>query len=427
MVCDRTKLTFAAVKDEIFHVAQTQHYFNGGREWNDKITTPPALYWLGVAWCKFWNLILNDDRCSTLRLRLLNAPLSTAVFMLSRSIIARSLRDSSMASWHAFNIALMPVVFFFNVLFYTDILGVVLILAAYRLSLGRRWIVSAAFGALSVLVRQTNIVWVCYIAGVAVLEALKPRHIKSVSNLIAEAVRNRRMVLGIVSPYAVIVASFVAYIHVFNNGSIVLGDKSNHRAGLHLPQLFYFSVFAVGAGGWAFIDISFVLKQYFGSVLSRPVSTSISYIFCAWIVYTFTVEHPFLLADNRHYTFYLWRRVYQRWYPIRFLLIPLYHICFRSINGLFLSADCGILNVLDQAGFWLCTSLVLIPSPLIEFRYFMVPWLIFRLRIRIHDKRALVMESLTWMISNALLLFIYLRRPFVYRGAEGDEIGRFMF
>jgi ABC-type spermidine/putrescine transport system permease subunit I len=30
------------------------------------------------------------------------------------------------------------------------------------------------------------------------------------------------------------------------------------------------------------------------------------------LVYHFSEPHPFLLADNRHYTFYLWRRVLDR-------------------------------------------------------------------------------------------------------------------
>lgn len=37
-------------------------------------------------------------------------------------------------------------------------------------------------------------------------------------------------------------------------------------------------------------------------------------------------EHPFLLSDNRHYTFYIWKRIYQRHWSVRFLVVPLYII-----------------------------------------------------------------------------------------------------
>ena len=40
-----------------------------------------------------------------------------------------------------------------------------------------------------------------------------------------------------------------------------------------------------------------------------------------------SIHHPFLLADNRHYTFYVWRRVF-RLHPVApYLLIPGYIAC----------------------------------------------------------------------------------------------------
>lgn len=46
-----------------------------------------------------------------------------------------------------------------------------------------------------------------------------------------------------------------------------------------------------------------------------------------WSTFPFRIHHPFLLADNRHYTFYIWRRVFM-FHPIApFLLIPGYIAC----------------------------------------------------------------------------------------------------
>jgi alpha-1,2-glucosyltransferase len=36
----------------------------------------------------------------------------------------------------------------------------------------------------------------------------------------------------------------------------------------------------------------------------------------------FTMAHKYLLADNRHYTFYLWRKVFMRADWVKFALIP---------------------------------------------------------------------------------------------------------
>lgn len=43
-------------------------------------------------------------------------------------------------------------------------------------------------------------------------------------------------------PYIFVVFSFLTF--VFKNGSIVVGDKSHHQASFHLPQLLYFTVFS---------------------------------------------------------------------------------------------------------------------------------------------------------------------------------------
>ena len=43
-------------------------------------------------------------------------------------------------------------------------------------------------------------------------------------------------------PYLAIVLAFLTF--VVKNGSIVVGDKSHHQASFHVPQLFYFFVFA---------------------------------------------------------------------------------------------------------------------------------------------------------------------------------------
>ena len=39
------------------------------------------------------------------------------------------------------------------------------------------------------------------------------------------------------------------------------------------------------------------------------------------------IHHPFLLADNRHYTFYVWRRVFWLHPVVPYLLIPGYIAC----------------------------------------------------------------------------------------------------
>ena len=41
----------------------------------------------------------------------------------------------------------------------------------------------------------------------------------------------------------------------------------------------------------------------------------------------FRIHHPFLLSDNRHYTFYVWRRIFMLHPLVPYLFIPGYIAC----------------------------------------------------------------------------------------------------
>lgn len=41
----------------------------------------------------------------------------------------------------------------------------------------------------------------------------------------------------------------------------------------------------------------------------------------------FRIHHPFLLSDNRHYTFYVWHRIYMFHWLAPYALVPAYFVC----------------------------------------------------------------------------------------------------
>ena len=36
--------------------------------------------------------------------------------------------------------------------------------------------------------------------------------------------------------------------------------------------------------------------------------------------------HPYLLADNRHYPFYVWKKIFQRHEAVKYLLVPVFSV-----------------------------------------------------------------------------------------------------
>jgi len=90
----------------------------------------------------------------------------------------------------------------------------------------------------------------------------------------------------------------------------------------------------------------------------------------------FTEVHDFLLSDNRHYSFYLWRYFMSKtWFTL--IIVPT-----AAVAVLFMYDELRTIGAVSK--YWclvysLCCGLVLIPTPLFEFRYFIIPILVFKL------------------------------------------------
>lgn len=137
------------------------------------------------------------------------------------------------------------------------------------------------------------------------------------------------------------------------------------------------------------------------------------------IVHLNTIIHPFTLADNRHYMFYVFRYTILRRQWVRYALVPAYilcwSICWKTLGGSRPTYDTAGYGREDQqqqgrkgqksitkmvkvkdshthatlsvdpptlstALLWLlATALSLITAPLVEPRYFIMPWVFWRL------------------------------------------------
>jgi alpha-1,2-glucosyltransferase len=141
--------------------------------------------------------------------------------------------------------ALFPLLFFFNFLYYTDVGGVFFSLLAYYAAL-RGWTAVAVLpAALAVLYRQTNAVWVAFVAATVAVEALQPPPHPSkvlavaVAHDLAAALRacwSRRgaELARALAPLALLIGAFGAFVGW--NGGVVVGDRSNHSPVCHAPR-----------------------------------------------------------------------------------------------------------------------------------------------------------------------------------------------
>jgi len=191
------------------------------------------------------------------------------------------------------------------------------------------------------------------------------------------------------------------------------GDKENHIASLHLAQILYiwpyFTFFSFPLL-YPYL-LNAILPQAslppamrIGSTRSRlphPMVAIPILIAMTAIVHYNTIIHPFTLADNRHYTFYVFRLLL-RHSMIKYLVVPVYFISAWAVlialggqpnaheESTFQSTDPRSVTKGETAGgertsfllIWLlATTLSLCTAPLVEPRYCIVPWLIWRMHI----------------------------------------------
>ncbi|KAL7792037.1 glycosyltransferase family 59 protein [Trichoderma ceciliae] len=626
--------------DEVFHIPQAQKYCEGRfSEWDDKITTPPGLYWISILIpqaAKSGGLIASYT-CDPKFLRATNAigivALSYIALLCRKEIEARlhqahssvSIKAVSQYAMHtAFNIALFPLLFFFSGLYYTDVVSTAAVLAAFLNHLRRvdqdcssflSDIVTILVGLCSLAMRQTNVFWVVvFMGGLEAVHAVKSLRPESVTqprmttlserllffvkrwsvghvhdlplhmaypedmlftavSLMVAALCNPVRVARQIWPYVAILGAFAGF--VAWNGGVVLGDKSNHVATVHLPQMLYiwafFGFFSLPQFVPYAVSAIDVLRSVFivrrdtttseplfipaktstasQSALSLPLRTlttvfdnrllwrlylASTLILSALVVRFNTIIHPFTLADNRHYMFYVFRYTIRRAPWIRYLLIlpytmsrwlvwgtlsgctswisrPHKEACsayYHSSRPCPFRCDPFAVAAVSQPGqsehkptvegsqkaqpqtkkelyqefrrdpllfstepaststglvFLLAAILSLITAPLVEPRYFIIPWVIWRLFVpawRLHDHQEaadslfddassasawaklvafcrfydvrLILETIWFVSINLITGYIFLFRPYTWRAEDGSildggRLQRFMW
>ncbi|KIX02361.1 uncharacterized protein Z518_08302 [Rhinocladiella mackenziei CBS 650.93] len=409
--------------DEVFHVPQAQAYWFGRwSQWDPKITTPPGLYAFSYIVNSVRDLFTLDFKPSVNEWRFTNVlllyMLLVALYILTA--VSRKTVNHESVLQREFSIISFPLLFFFSGLYYTDLFSVFTVVLAQILwsagtsAEGGRKILyqflHLATGLISLVSRQTNIFWVAvYMGGLQIVDSVK-REVgahKVHDPPIAEAYFEDFPITSIslaqsglpmipqllfdLWPQLSLLISFTAFV-VWNRG-IVLGDRDNHIVTLHLPQMLYIWPVVV------FFSWPVLLPQFSHlSTLRRRLprlTTTITFLILMIItIHLNTIVHPFTLADNRHYTFYVFRILRQHWL-VKYTAVPIYFVCACLVLGALggatgpdpTSKSIRILNGDDTVCVsfvlvWLiATSLSLVTAPLVEPRYFIIPWLMWRLAV----------------------------------------------
>ncbi|KAL5716684.1 dolichyl-P-Glc:Glc2Man9GlcNAc2-PP-dolichol alpha-1,2-glucosyltransferase [Ranunculus cassubicifolius] len=476
--------------DEIFHIPQAQQYCKGNfKSWDPMITTPPGLYCLslvhiaslfpGMSYAK--SVTSFFELCSAAVLRSINGVLAVicSLFIYEILMQLKPALSKRKAVFQAVVLSLYPLHWFFTFLYYTDVASVTIVLAMYLACLRQHFQLSALLGALAILIRQTNVVWMVLVASTGILKCITPSNCKesaqsddqdgspSKYNALHEKesvpmgsnLRKRKSgtsltapgrymseriaspnsasgffdevqvilerlwllkweILVSFTPFLVVLLAFIAF--VLWNGSIVLGAKEAHVVSRHFAQIMYFGLIS----SLAMAPLTFSFSQF--SLLYRSLRMNklssffqiLSGLTVGFIsVHFFSIEHPYLVADNRHYTFYIWRRVIKYNWFIKYLLIPLYVYSWLSIFNILGRVEKKIWTMI----FFVACAATLIPAPLIEFRYYTIPFYFLILHSRIDDTKSWALMGLMYVAVNIFTMVMFLFYPFHWNHEPGVQ------
>ncbi|KAB2630675.1 Dol-P-Glc:Glc(2)Man(9)GlcNAc(2)-PP-Dol alpha-1,2-glucosyltransferase [Pyrus ussuriensis x Pyrus communis] len=419
-----------------------------------------------------------SECCSTAILRSFNGVLAVFCSIVVYEIIIhlRPALDERKATLYAVLLAIYPLHWFFGFLYYTDVASLAAVLAMHLACLKKKYWFSALLGSVAVVIRQTNIIWMLFVCCSEVINItmadhkdkiyvddtirIKGQPTPSNSVTLGSNLRKRKATtvvdtgrhlistrkvsfqtckLGFLdeieaifpklwhmklellvsfSPFILVLAAFIAFVRW--NGSVVLGAKDAHAVSPHFAQIMYFGLFSALAMAPMLFSPSQTVdlfqsmwKNKFLTFIQISLALGAGFI----AVHFFSIAHPYLLADNRHYPFYLWRKVIKAHWSMKYLLVPLYVYSWLSI----VTRLGKFQRKIWVLAFFLATAAVLVPAPLIEFRYYTIPFFFLILHSHTDDYRTWLIMGVLYITVNVFTMMMFLYRPFHWSHEPGAQ------
>lgn len=437
--------------DEVFHVPQAQQYCAGNfSAWDTMITTLPGLYMASLPLLYPAAILFGSGDltsvCTTPMLRSINILFSLGnlyILYLTTRRLHYNGKNGSEVVLTALALATFPVLHFFTYLYYTDPAAVFFALASYSLTLADKHLPAALLGAIAIFFRQTNVVWVVFGAGLTKGKVLIkwlqlekkdsaeqmqgddwtifPKTLLMIGrSLLYNPKQFWVLVTAIFSKvwsYSCVGVGFVAFVIV--NKGIVVGDRSNHQPCMNFSQLYYFLLVTAFFSFMHMVSVQKV-RSFLKYAFMNSVKTTVFFALAILFFQKFMYVHEYNIADNRHYNFYFLSKLIRRNEYMKYLLIPAYYFAFCSVWHLLQRRD-----IFWKLSYIVCCAATLVPQRMVEFRYFIMPYMLFRLHMTMPSKGALILEVLFYLLINSLTVYMYVYKPFLWQTT--NSLQRFMW
>jgi alpha-1,2-glucosyltransferase len=336
------------IRDPVLHSDETAHYeqilqfARGNMVVDPEITTIPTYNFLLAL-----PFLLTGISPSPGLIRFFN--FCIGLFCIGTFYRTSRAIDSASTFLKTIQFAFFPILFPFFFLIFTDVLSLALVLLAFLFTLKKRYVLAGLSGIAATAVRQNNVIWVVFLLAFVIREQ--------------GWTRESWKKIGPFLPAVVFLASFLIL-----RGSPVMGDVGKHPIKLSAGNL-YFLLFV---SFFLFLPLQ---VQKFSSVVAffkaHRLALLIPLFFFAATLVTFRVDHPY----NTGNMFFLRNRL---------LMLSASSLLSKAIFLIPATlALCTFMAIRPVPRyFWLLalfTVLFLIPSWLIEQRYYLIPFSLFLL------------------------------------------------
>ena len=202
------------------HIRQIHRFIKGNYHLMSQITTIPG-YHITVAFIAsfFHHLNARQIHLISLALSLITIPI---FYLIAKKFQAKN------SLLKTLQYIFFPLTFFYFPLLYTDIFSLLIVLIAFYFVLSKRYWLSSLFSFLSLLVRQTNIVWVVFFW---VYTYILENKFKLSLNLIFSHLRR-----GI----GYVITSILFFLFVLINHGVSIGDRVNQQIGFYMGNIYFF-------------------------------------------------------------------------------------------------------------------------------------------------------------------------------------------
>ena len=150
------------------------------------------------------------------------------------------------------------------------------------------------------------------------------------------------------------------------------------------------------------------MKRFASLCMRYPFRVLLACLVMAAVINRFSYTHPYLLADNRHYTFYIWKRILGRdGSVLPYAVIPVYVYTAVTMYHLLHRKDTHFKLLLI-----LCTLISIVPQRLLELRYFIVPFVVWRLNLSPTNSGILTLELILFTAVNSFTIYMFVINTF---------------